>query len=72
MMGISTRVHRGKPWAASEPMQPTPLLLSAEEGGRVSLTLEAPCWPLVAPPLKPAASTRRICEPRHGSRRRWL
>ena len=26
-------------WAASEPMQPTPLLLSAEEGGRVSLTL---------------------------------
>ena len=23
----------------SEPMQPTPLLLSAEEGGRVSLTL---------------------------------
>ena len=26
-------------WAASEPMQPTPLLLSAEEGGRVSRTL---------------------------------
>ena len=26
-------------WAASEPMQPTSLLLSAEEGGRVSLTL---------------------------------
>ena len=26
------------PCAASEPMQPTPLLLSAEEGGRVSLT----------------------------------
>ena len=25
--------------SASEPMQPTPLLLSAEEGGRVSLTL---------------------------------
>ena len=28
--------------AASEPMQPTPLLLSTEEGGRVSRTLVSP------------------------------
>ena len=39
-------------WATSEPMQPTPLLLSAEEGGRVLLFVH---WsrggrPAIAPP----------------------
>ena len=44
------RRRRSCCWAASGPMQPIPLLLSAEEGGRLSLTLVSGSRPLAVPP----------------------
>ena len=58
-------------WAASEPMQPTPLLLSAEEGGRVSRTLVSKVhvrWK--CPPSAAAVSCRTsLCTARWARRR---
>ena len=54
-------------WAASEPMQPTPLLLSAEEGGRVSRTLVSRVhvrWK--CPPLQPLFRAEHPCAQRDG------
>ena len=70
-------------WAASEPMQPIPLLLSAEEGGRVSLALVSRpylCRPLEVPPRAGARGGARsvseeflACPPPHSHSKtlRW-
>ena len=54
-------------WAASEPMQPTPLLLSAEEGGRVSLTSRFRLVRWKCPPLRPQVFARLLTQPRFGA-----